>query len=142
MGASTPATSRSTLGVRGLPRIAIVAGAVVAALVVYGVASIFMTVRTPGVGGQAAQNLEAVFVILGSAVPALLGWGLLVLLERFRPNGQVIWRVSAVVVLLLSLVAPFSGTGITTANRIWLAAMHIAVGAVLIALLPAAGRKR
>jgi len=142
MTTPTPASESSTTGIRRLPRIAVVAGAVLAALVVFGVASIFTTVRTPAVSGQEAQDLNVVFVILMSAVPALLGWGLLALLEKFTPKGQVIWRVIATAVLLLSLTGPFSGTGIATASRLWLAAMHIAVGAVLIALLPGAGAKK
>jgi hypothetical protein len=137
MVTTTPATKRRVR----LPRIAIVGIAVVAALVVFAVASLLTTVRTPAMNGMPVQSLNAGFVVAVSAVASLLGWGLLALLEKLSASGRTIWRVITVVVLALSLGGPFSGSGITTGNRLWLAAMHVAVGLVLIALLPGAGRK-
>ena len=141
---STPAsaTERGVAAVRRLPRIAIVGIAIVAALLVFGVASIITDVRTPAMNGRASQDLNALFVILMSGVPALLGWGLLALLEKFTAKAVIVWRIIAAVVLLLSLAGPFTGTSITTDNRLWLAAMHVTVGVVLIGLLPGAGKRK
>jgi hypothetical protein len=75
------------------------------------------------------------FVLGLSLIVALLGWGLLALLERFAPRrATVIWTVTAVVVFLVSLAGPLSleaGAGTKTL----LALMHAAVGAVLIPAL-------
>jgi cell division protein FtsW (lipid II flippase) len=68
-----------------------------------------------------------VTVALGSA---LLGWGVLALLERFTRHARTVWTVLATVLLVLSLVplfGPMSG-----ATRLTLALMHLAVGAALI----------
>lgn len=133
-------TSMAT-GVRKLPRVAIVVAAVVSALIVFGIESLFTTVQTPAANGQPVRDLNALFVILGSGIAALAGWGLLVLLEKFTAKGAMIWRIVAAVALLLSLGGPFGGTGITSGSRLSLAALHIVVGAVLIAALPSAGTK-
>jgi hypothetical protein len=66
-------------------------------------------------------------VALGSA---LLGWGVLALLERFTPRAGLVWTVLATGLLVLSfvpLLGPMSG-----ATRLTLALMHLAVGAALI----------
>lgn len=48
----------------------------------------------------------------------------------------------AVVVLVLSLGGPLSGAGVTLANKLWLALMHVAVGATLIPLLARTSPRR
>src|SRR4051794_7144375 len=53
-------------------------------------------------------TISAASVILTSAVMALAGWALLAVLERLSRNGRRIWTAIAVVVLLLSLIAPLS----------------------------------
>ena len=75
-------------------------------------------------------------------VAGLGGWGLLALLERRVAPPRVAWTTTAVAVLVLSLAGPFAQTA-TTAAAAALAAMHVAVGTVVIAALgPTAGRAR
>lgn len=62
---------------------------------------------------------------------SLAGWGLLALLERRTDRARRIWTTVAVAVLLISLV-PLPTVEATTATRVYLALMHIAVGVVLI----------
>lgn len=129
---------------RGRARLTAVVIAVLAPLAIWTVAEVVfhIHVRAPeGFGGDiGAQN-----VILASAFLSLAGWGLLALLERLTARARSVWMTIAVATLLLSLVTPLSGTGITPANRAVLELMHLAVGAVLIPALyrtsPRAGRE-
>lgn len=69
-------------------------------------------------------------VVTFSLGPALLGWGVLALLERFTRHARLVWTVLATALVLLSfvmLLGPMSGT-----TRLVLALLHLAVGAVLI----------
>ena len=67
---------------------------------------------------------------------------LLAALERFTVRGPRLWVALATVALLLSLGAPFSGSGVTTSNRIALAAMHVLVGGIVIGGLYRSARRR
>jgi hypothetical protein len=81
-------------------------------------------------------------VVISAAAASLAGWGLLAVLERFTARARTVWTVIAALAMLVSLGAPLSGTGITGANRAWLALMHVAVGAVFIPLLARTSRSR
>lgn len=70
-------------------------------------------------------------VLAAALVMSLAGWGLLIRLGRRR------WTVVALTVLVLSLVGPLTAEA-TTETRLYLALMHLAVGAVLIPGLRAA----
>jgi len=76
-------------------------------------------------------------------VLALLGWGLLELLERRygSPRGDDLWVAAAVVAMLLSLLGPIIA-GLTISATVGLLAIHITAGAILIALLPQGIRLR
>lgn len=131
---------------RGRARLAAVVIAVLAALAIWTVAEVVFHIhlRAPeGLGSSG--DIGALSVILASAFASLAGWGLLALLERLTARARSVWMTIAVVALLLSLVTPLSGTGITPANRAVLVLMHLAVGAVLIPGLyrtsPRAGRE-
>ena len=121
-------------------RLAVVVGAVVAAVLVYLVATLAFgqELSAPAMEGQEQMDINIGSVILASAFTSLLGWGLLALLEKFTAKGRMIWTIIAVVVLLLSLGGPFSGSDVSTGNRVSLLLMHLAVAAVLIPLLPGA----
>ncbi|MBA3311525.1 MAG: hypothetical protein H0U28_15980, partial [Nocardioidaceae bacterium] len=57
-------------------------------------------------------------------------------LERVVPrHARRVWTAAAVAVLVLSLGGPLSGAGITAAIKVWLAVMHLTVGATLIPLM-------
>lgn len=143
MTASTQAASPARTGGRWKRRLAVVAGAAVAGAAVALVASFVVDpLQTPGQGGQAPMELNAIWALIVGAVASLAGWGLLAVLERFAPaKAHLIWRIVAVVVLLLSLGGPMGGTGVTTGSRVALIFMHLAVGAVLIPLLPGRARE-
>ncbi|WP_328307790.1 DUF6069 family protein [Actinomycetospora sp. NBC_00405] len=67
-----------------------------------------------------------VTVVLG-----LVGWGVLALLERLGRHGTTVWTVLAVVVVAASMI-PVVLVEATTATRVALVAVHLAVGAVLV----------
>ena len=71
-------------------------------------------------------------MVLGAVIfVSLAGWGLLAMLERRTNRARRIWTTIALAVLLISLV-PLPTVEATTATRVYLALMHIAVGVVLI----------
>ena len=112
--------------------------AALAAVGVWAVAELAfgLELRQPAFGsGQRPQDLGAPFVALVSAFAALAGWATLAATERFTARARRGWATVAAAVLLLSLGAPLSGTGVSTANRLCLVLMHLVVGAVVIALL-------
>ena len=136
MTTSTQSTTQTPVRGRWKRRLLVVAGAAVAAVVVFLVETLAGTVHTPAMNGQQSQALNAGFVFFVAAFGSLVGWGLLALLEKFTAKAHTIWRVVAAVAFVLSLGGPMSGTGITGGNRLELALLHLTVAAVLIPLLP------
>ncbi len=126
-----------TRGVRALA----VFGAVVAALAVWVVAvplaGTELTVRVNG----ATQPVGPGAVMTMSLLAGLAGWALLAAMERLGRRPGRSWTVIAVVVLVLSLAGPV-GDSVHTATTVALAAMHLAVGAVLIPALRRSARRR
>jgi hypothetical protein len=114
-----------------------VVGAAVAALTVWTTAvpllGVDLVVRP---GGGAAQPVGPGSVVVTSLIASLLGWALLALLEHrtSRARARAIWTAMALVAMLLSLGAPITA-GVTTAAAVTLTLMHLAVAAVLIAVL-------
>jgi hypothetical protein len=120
---------------RGRQRLLTVGGAISAALLIWALAELLFDVdlRAPAMRGSAEPtNISGWAVLLTSGIAGFAALGALALLERFTARARMIWVIGAVIVLLISLPAPFNGSGISTANRLWLLAMHLAVGAVLI----------
>lgn len=124
------ATAVNTLAAK--TRLASVGGAVVASLALWGIARMLgVEVNSPGMSGNAPAAIGASHVLTASAVASAAGWGLLAALERFVPtHARKIWLAVAGVVFLLSLGAPLTGPGITTANRVVLALLHVVVASV------------
>jgi hypothetical protein len=112
-----------------------VAAATAAALAVWAVAvpllGLHLFVRF---GNGAPQSVGVDYVLGASLVASLLGWGLLVILERRAAHYRAIWTGIAIAALLVSLSLPLSA-GTTTSTRVALALMHIAAAAVLIPAL-------
>jgi hypothetical protein len=110
---------------------------VVVALVVWAVAELGfgMDLRSPANGSEASWDVNPAVVVATSGVASLAAWGLLALLERLAAHPRTVWTATVVLALLISLGGPLSGTGVTGANRVALALMHLAVAAVLIPLL-------
>jgi len=112
-----------------------VAGGVLGAVVVW-------TVAVPLLGNHlfirfgtgAAQGIGLDYVIGMSLGASLVGWALLAVLERRTAAARTIWTGIAVVVALVSLSLPFIA-GTTTATKVTLALMHVAVAAVVIPAL-------
>ena len=130
---TTITRSRSARTGRGGHRALTVVAAVLTALVVWliavPVAGIDLLVRP---GGGATQQVGVGSVAIVSLLAALLGWGLLALLERLLPaRARTVWTAVAGVVLVLSLAGPLTG-GTTAAVTVTLALMHVAVGVALI----------
>lgn len=125
-------------------RLLVVLGAVVAAVAVYLVATLAFgqDLASPAMNNQASEEVDLLAVVLVSLSTGLWSWLVLAILERIFRAGRVVWTVLAVISFLSSLAGPFTGTGINTTNRIWLAAMHVVVALILIPLLPDGGRPR
>ncbi|MDG4797722.1 DUF6069 family protein [Micromonospora sp. WMMD1082] len=90
-------------------------------------------VRSPGQPEVVVNLFPVILFSLGSA---LLGWAALAVLERFAGRrATLIWIVLAVAVALLSFL-PLFQVDATGGAKFALGAMHVAVPAALIALLP------
>jgi predicted tellurium resistance membrane protein TerC len=81
--------------------------------------------------GPAAVGLPA--VVLTALVVGLTGWAVLAGLERWTRRPHRTWRVLAAGVLVLSLLGPVA-TALSPASMGGLIALHVAVGAALMAL--------
>jgi Family of unknown function (DUF6069) len=137
MSMSTPAGTMTAMAARRRARPLVVVGAVMVALVVWAVAELGFGIdlRSPANGSEASWDVNPAVVVATSGVASLAAWGLLALLERLTAYPRTVWTAIAVLALLISLGGPLSGTGVTGANRVALALMHLAVAAVLIPLL-------
>ena len=127
----------TTIG-RRKARLMVVGAAVLAALAIWLVAELAFGIHLQAPAfdnsGQ-ASDVSALDVAVVAALLSLAGWGLLALLERLTARARRVWLIVAPLALVLSLGTPLSGTGVTSANRIVLLLMHLAVGAVLIPAL-------
>jgi hypothetical protein len=119
-----------------------VAGAVAAAVLVWAVATAagIDLVVSFGPDGSPLEVTPAA-VIAVSLLAALTGWAVLALLEGLSARADTVWRVVAVTVAALSLAGPLSATA-PAGTRAALVAMHLAVAAVLVTVLPVGPRSR
>lgn len=116
-------------------RLAVVAGAVVAAVVLYLILTVIVgDLNAPAPTGQEG-TINVGMVIFSSAFASLLAWALLAVLEKFTAKARVIWTVVAAVVFVLSLGGPLGGD-VDTGSRVGLLLLHVVVAAVLIPMLP------
>jgi hypothetical protein len=122
----------------------LLAGLVAAAanVVIYLIASaagaIPQTVLIPGMN----LPVTAVPVILNSFVPAILAGALLALLNRLARRPIRLFRIIAVVLLLLSFLNPFTIPGAPVAMILALNFMHIVAAAIIVGVLTTVPRKR
>lgn len=116
-----------------------VAAAVVTAALLWAVAVPLLAIplQAQGPPGTPPLTIGLPMVIIGTLVPALAGWGLLALLQRVTARARTVWTVIAVAVLALSMLPVLGAT--STGALVVLGLMHLAVGAVLIALLTRTG---
>lgn len=132
MSATTMSTRTDTRPIRWARPTAVIAAAG-AALVVWVVAAPVLGVELTVVQGTGTQQVGPVAVVLVSVLAGLVGWALLAALERWTRNARRSWVALAGVVTLVSLVGPLGAT--STSGTLSLVCLHLAVAAVLIALL-------
>lgn len=128
----TEITTRSSARTRAVRALG-VGGAVLAAVAVWTVADPVFGVELLVEMDAELQPVGVEAVVTSSLVASLAGWGLLALLERVTARARRVWTVTALVVLMLSLLGP--PAAVTTAATVALAAMHLAVAGVLIPAL-------
>ncbi|MEV5985415.1 DUF6069 family protein [Streptomyces sp. NPDC052051] len=131
---STPSVVGSGRSATRLRLVATLAAVVVAAGVWLLADPVFgVELRTPkGPGSSETQELTLPVAAVAAGVVALLGWGLLALLERRTARTRTIWTRVAVAVVCLSLFAPLFAPGLSAGNRAWLVVLHLCVGATVI----------
>jgi hypothetical protein len=128
----TVATAQTTRGSARAGAIGVLA-AVVAAVVIWALASVLGVKWAVGFGPQTIQ-VTVVSVLATALLAALIGWGLFALVRRFSAKGVAIWTVAATVATLVSLLGPLTATA-PVATKLTLVAMHLAVALVLIVTL-------
>jgi hypothetical protein len=128
-------TTVNKTGSTRIARIGAVVGAAVAGLIVWIVAQGVLDggLRAPGFGDQGPRDVALAAVIVAPVLAGLAAWALLGILERRTSAPRRVWTIVALVVLIVSLSAPLSGSGVEGADRVALLVEHLAVGAVLIA---------
>jgi hypothetical protein len=111
--------------------------------IVAGLATWFLLAEVAGVdlvartGPSSTTRISALSVAVTAAGVGFAAWALLAVLERVWPGrARLIWTITAGGVLAVSLLGPLGGVG--GAAVAGLAALHLAVGLVLIAGLPRA----
>lgn len=82
---------------------------------------------------QPNQPMTIVAIIISSIVPTLIATLVFFLLEKYTKNGFKIFRIIALVLMVLSFMNPFMGIqGVTVSYAIVLNVMHVVVvGALL-----------
>jgi hypothetical protein len=113
-------------------RLVVVAGAVLAAVLVWAIGEPLLghdlVVVSPG---QPAIDLGPAAIGFVALASSLLGWAALAILERITARAVVIWTIAAFGVLAVSFL-PFAGVETTGGSKVVLALTHLAVAAVLI----------
>lgn len=89
--------------------------------------------RQPSFSDAPPEELGGGMVLTAATVNCLIGWAVLAACERLTVNPRRPWTVIATLVLVLSLVAPLSGDGVSDGNRAILVAIHLIAGATMIA---------
>lgn len=85
---------------------------------------------------QPGMPLTIVPILISSILPTLVATVVFYLLERFTSNGFKIFRIIAIVLLLVSFLNPFMGIpGVTVGYAVALNVMHIVVVALLLYFL-------
>ena len=124
---------------RRTARAVAVATAALAALVVWAIAGPVAGVDFTVTRSGKASEVGAGTVLATVLIASLLGWALLAVLERVTSRPRRIWVMTALAVLVLSLVMPF-GSEMSAAARAVLLSLHVVVGAVIIPLFARTSR--
>jgi len=144
-GILEPSTPRTPLIGRRATRLRRAVVIVVALAVA--MADWFVTARLIGIDlvvdqGSGPQPIKPALVAAAPVVSGILGWLLLAILERTaNRRAALIWRVTAAVVLALSLLSPITMAQ-SVPTMIALLSMHLLVGVILIVGLPVSAELR
>lgn len=90
------------------------------------VASVDLAVRS----GSGTQHINVVSVIVTTLVVAMTGAGLLRFLEHRTAQARTIWTAVACAVWVVSLAGPLGARSVEAG--LWLAALHIVVGSIVV----------
>jgi len=91
---------------------------------------------------QPNQPLTIVPIIISSIVPTLIATLVFFLFEKFTNNGFKIFRIIALVLMVLSLLNPFMGIqGVTVGYALVLDIMHVVVVGALLYFIGKAVKK-
>lgn len=74
-------------------------------------------------------------VVMASVLGGLAAWAVLAVFERTVSHPRRLWLAVCSAGFVVSLGGTFSGSGVSTGNRIALAATHLAVAVVVLPLL-------
>ncbi|WP_198946365.1 DUF6069 family protein [Pseudofrankia asymbiotica] len=85
--------------------------------------------------GDTTTHIGPAAVVVTALIAGLAAWGLFALLGRTVRHPVRTFRITALIVLALSLVGPL-GSGVGISSRLVLLGMHLTVGAALIIGLP------
>jgi hypothetical protein len=121
-----------------LAGLAAAAANVVIYLIASAAGAIPQTVLVPGLN----LPITAMPVILNSFVPAILAGALLAVLNRFARSPVRLFRIIAVVLLLLSFLNPFTIPGAPLAMILTLDLMHVVAAAIIVGVLTTLPLKR
>lgn len=108
------------------PVAVVAAGAAAVVWVGATVAGVDVAVRS----GSSTGDVELVSVVVTAVVVAVVGAGLMRVLERRTPGARRVWTAVALAVWVVSLTGPAGAR--TLSAGLTLAALHLVVGAVVI----------
>jgi len=92
---------------------------------------------------QPNQPLTVVPIIISSILPSLIASLVFFLLEKFTKNGFKIFRIIALVLMVLSFINPFMGIpNVTVAYALVLNLMHVVVAGAVLYFLGKAVKKQ
>lgn len=130
---SQPVPSGSGISTRRRRRLAAVGAAALAAAILWLAAQILgIELRVAAGGTQPPPVVTLPITLFMAAGSAALGWGALALLERVTRRARTLWTWLAVLVAVLSLAMPLTDQIASTATKLILLLMHVAVAAVVI----------
>jgi hypothetical protein len=131
-----PATDRSTAAGRvRRRRAAVVAGAAIAAIIVWALEDPIGGVNLAVKSGSSTRQIGIASVVATVAIVGLGASWLLGRLERRAARPHRTWTIVACAVFVVSLLGPAGG--VTAGAKLGLAALHVIVAAVLVLGLPA-----
>lgn len=115
-----------------------VVAAVIATIIVFLVETkgFGLKLASPALMERASAEVTIKEVIGASGAAGIWGWIVMAILERVTPRARSFWTVLAVITLIVSLAGAFAGEGITTNQRLALAALHLTTGVILIRFIP------